>query len=131
MRPDQQAQRRRFSRHTPDAYRARIVAANPTGATVGDAKAWAAGIVHSKVRKTPIYDPARAPLIERMKEMASAVEKKGAEAAREVERCPPAAAVRETRQETAVCHPPQRSVFGSEGVAPVVDGPVPPLGLLM
>ena len=121
----------RFSRRTPDAFRARIVAASLTGATVGDRKAWAAAIVHAKARKTPTNNPARARLIEQMMKMATVVEKEQVDATREVELCSPSAAMRDSRQETAVCQPPQRSVFGSEACAAVVDSPVTPLGRLL
>jgi hypothetical protein len=120
----------RFSRATPDALRARIVAANPTGATGGN-KAWAARIVHDKARKTPTNNLARARLIEQMKKMAAAAEKELVDATPEVELCSPSAAVRVSRQETEVCQQPQRSVFGSEACAAVVDSPVAPLGRLL
>ena len=92
---------------------------------------WAAGIVHAKARKTPTNNPARARLIEQMKKMAAAVEKELVDATPEVELCSPSAAVRVSRQETEVCQQPQRSVFGSEACAAVVDSPVAPLGRLL
>ena len=51
-----------------------------------------------------------AQLIERMMEMAAAVEKERVGATRQVELGSPAAAVRESRPETDVCQQPQRSV---------------------
>ena len=89
---------------------------------------WAAGIVHAKARKTPTNNPARARLIEQMKRMAEFAEKEQVDATPEVDLASPLPAVRVSRQETAVCQPPQRSVFGSEACAAVVDSPVAPLG---
>ena len=88
------------------------------------------GIVHTKARNTATNNDACAQLIERMMEMAAAVEKERVGATRQVELGSPAAALRDSRQETAVCQPPQRSVFGSEACAAVVDSPVAPLGRL-
>ena len=66
--------------------------------------------MHAKARKTAAKSPARAQLIERMKEIAAAVEKERVDATRQVELGSPAAAVRVSRQETAVCQQSQRSV---------------------
>ena len=89
------------------------------------------GIVHAKARTTAAKSPARAQLIERMKEIAAAVEKERDDATRQVELGSPAAAVRVSRQETDVCQQPQRSVFGSEACTAVVDSLVAPLGRLV
>ena len=89
------------------------------------------GIVHAKVRNTATNNHACAQLIERMMEMAAAVEKERVGATRQVELGSPAAAVRDSRPETDVCQQPQRSVLCSEACAPVVYSPVPPLGRLM
>ena len=66
--------------------------------------------MHAKARTTAAKSPARAQLIERMKEIAAAVEKERADATRQVELGSPAAAVRVSRQETEVCQQSQRSV---------------------
>ena len=87
--------------------------------------------MHAKARTTAAKSPARAQLIERMKEIAAAVEKERDDATRQVELGSPAAAVRDSRPETDVCQQPQRSVLCSEACAPVVYSPVPPLGRLM
>ena len=118
----------RFSRATPDAFRARIETAISTGDPPVRRSSWAAGIVHAKARKTPTNNPARARLIEQMKRMAEFAEKEQVDATPEVDLASPSPAVRVSRQETAVCQPPQRSVFGSEACAAVVDSPVAPLG---
>ena len=87
--------------------------------------------MHAKARNTETNNHACAQLIERMMEMAAAVEKERVGATRQVELGSPAAAVRESRPETDVCQQPQRSVFGSEACAPVLDSPVAPLGRLV
>ena len=66
--------------------------------------------MHAKARTTAAKSPARAQLIERMKEIAAAVEKERVGATRQVELGSPAAALRDSRQETAVCQQSQRSV---------------------
>ena len=68
------------------------------------------GIVHAKARNTATNNHACAQLIERMMEMAAAVEKERVGATRQVELGSPAAALRDSRQETAVCQQSQRSV---------------------
>ena len=120
----------RFSRATPDGLRARVASKYNTGATGGDNHAWAALIVGTKARKTPVFDPARAKLIARLTRMAAPVEEKSVDATSEVNLASPKPAGPATRQETAIVQPPQRSVAGREACGPAAGSPVPPLGPL-
>ena len=120
----------RFSRATPDAFRARIETAISTGDPPVRRSSWAAGIVHAKARKTPTNNPARARLIEQMKRMAEPAEEKRVDATREVDLASPSPAVQASRPETAAYEPPQRAVFERAVFGSDVGSPVPPLGPL-
>ena len=116
----------RFSRATPDRLRARFQEQHRPAA-FRDVKAWLFDIDHSKARKTPTNNPARAQLVARLKEMVAIVEEKSVGAAKMASPMPSGQA---ERPETAVCEPPQRSVAGFEACGHVVGSPVPPLGPL-
>ena len=118
----------RFSCATPDALRALVASKHNTGAIALSNEEWAALMIGTKARKTPIFDPYRANLIARMTTMAAPVEEKSVDATSEVNLASPMPAGPATRQETAVCQPPQRSVAGREACGPAAGSPVPPLG---
>ena len=120
----------RFSRDTPDALRALVASKHNTGAIALSNEEWAALMIGTKARKTPVYDPARAPLIATLTRMAAPVEEESVDATREVNLASPMPAGPATRPETAVCQPPQRSVAGREACGPAAGSPMPPLGPL-
>ena len=119
----------RFSRRTPDQLRARADP-NSSGNPVADNTSWALGILTAKVRKTPLYDPKRAKIIEQLTTVVERVEKKRVDSARKVVIDSPAPAAPAERPQTAIFQQPQRAVFGGEPFGLGVGSPVPALGAL-
>ena len=120
----------RFSRYTPDRLRDRVAAGSCTAAPVGDVGVWATRILHTKARKTPIFNPERAQLLALLEERAEAVEGDGGESGEKVNMASPAATAPVARVETENVQE-KRAVSVREGFPCNVGSPVVALGPLV